>query len=334
MSEEAWGRHVRATAAALVWLGLAAAPVSAGRALEPSGRPPQDPGCGVAGSGPSMRGWYRLEERTDPRGALVGWRLEVGTGDGPVVAGFELPVESSAAGPFGSQVLVTSDDGAGSTISSVDAATGCVRVLHRDDRVVRRATLDAPRKQLYFFAVERGSRRDLGVWRHSLGDRGTRGVLPPLKFGPAEAPFGPTFTTELHWSSDGTRLAVDSCGALHCRTRLLDVPTGGVRVFGRPGAGPLIGVSRGALVSYAACPGLPCPVLATRLADGVRAVLVPAAGAAELSDGETERLVFEIVTHRGRQLRSVALPGSPSVRGRDGSSSGSTVDRAMGRAVR
>ena len=100
-------------------------------------------------------------------------------------------------------------------------------------------------------------------------------VLPPI--GPDDR-FGRTWSTEFLWSADDESLAVQSCGERACRTRLVD-PGGrpGPEVVD-PALGTAIGLARGRLVSYLACPGLPCPIVVTDLAGGGHRTLEQDAG--------------------------------------------------------
>jgi hypothetical protein len=79
---------------------------------------------------------------------------------------------------------------------------------------------------------------------------------------------GPIFGTELHWSVDGLALAVQSCGIAECLTRVLDVE-GGIRTYDAPGQGQFIELNEAQLITYAACGGMPCAVIATDLATGI-----------------------------------------------------------------
>ena len=249
--------------------------------------------------------WHRLTALIDQRGWLSGWRLEVGARGTSFTSW--LPVESSAAGPFSGVVLATSDDGISSKVVAHDALTGCRRQLFTSSDVVRRVTLDPSRRQLYLHLVERGTRRDLGVWRHALTGGAIDRVVPPPPLGvEALRAYGPTFSTEFAWADDGRRLAVHSCGAAHCRSRVLDLTTGSVVTLERHGIGDVIGYAAGRLVTYAACRGLPCPVLATTVATGRVTLLVDAAGSARIvSRGARPRLVYE--TWRGARRALVGL---------------------------
>jgi hypothetical protein len=140
--------------------------------------------------------------------------------------------------------------------------------------------------------VDRGDRADLGVWRRPRdGSARPERVLPPIE--PDER-FGPTYLTELSWSVDGSRLVVQSCGQLACRSRVLDVATGDVVTVDDPDLGDAIGVAGDDLVTYLACRGLPCPIVAIELDGGARTVVTEAAGFAALVESdEGTRVVHE-----------------------------------------
>jgi hypothetical protein len=189
-------------------------------------------------------------------------------------------------------VLTGSDDGRRSILQLVDLAAGCAQTLATERDVIRRATLDASGTIVYEFRVDRRTRADLGVWRRPLdGTGGARLILDPIA---ADARFGRTFTTELSWSLERDRLAVQSCGAFACRTRLLDPVSGAVTLVDAPDLGEIVGLTGDRLVVYEACRGLPCPILAVTISSKARATLADAAGLAVLADdGAGPRLVHE-----------------------------------------
>jgi hypothetical protein len=72
-----------------------------------------------------------------------------------------------------------------------------------------------------------------------------------------------------------------------------------------------VGLAGDALVSYAACPGVPCPIVATDLASRTRTILTQvAASAVTVTAPDGPRLVHEVVAANGISLRSVRLDGS------------------------
>ncbi len=276
--------------------------------------PPAEPRS--AACGPSSEpAWYELEERADARGSLVGYDLRTGLAQRVARLDAVLPAEGFAAGPFAGSVLYGSDGGGRSTVTLASPADGCKSVVATSGDIIRRATLDPRNTDLYTFRVDRRGRRDLGVWRQALsGSTPPTRVLPPLKSSPeAWLRFGRTFSTEFTWSTDGATLAVQSCGAFECRTRLLDTATGRISEFDQPGQGELLGVTPDALVSYAACPGTPCPIVAIdRLAGTVRMLAQGAVSATLVNDGGDSTVVLETPAVAGEPstIRAVALDGT------------------------
>jgi hypothetical protein len=257
--------------------------------------------------------WFRLDPSLDRTGALDGQRLAVGL-DGVRSSWFlDLPPESFAAGPFGGIVLVGSDDGASSRLEALDVTGECAWTAAEGvDDVVRRATIDAQGETVYEMRVDRSSRADLGVWARPIdGTAPAVQVLDPIE---PDDRFGLTYTTELSWDLSGQRLAVQSCGEAACRTRVFDPRSGSLRVIAEPDLGGIVGLDGDDLVTYAACPGLPCPVLAVDLETGSRRVLAEAAAVAVLaSTPEGSRLVHEFLAEAGVAMRATSLDGSTSV---------------------
>jgi hypothetical protein len=253
--------------------------------------------------------WFRLDPLLDRQGALQGQRLVLGLTAGRTSHRMDLPPESFAAGPFGSIVLVGTDDGAASRLEAVDVAAQCSWPLAVEAAVIRRATIDPAGTTVYEVRVDRTTRADLGVWARPLdGSRSPTRVLDPIE--PDER-FGRTFATEFAWNVAGSTLAVSSCGELACRARVLDPATGTLRTIAEPDLGMPVGLAGEALVSYAACPGVPCPIVATDLATGARMTLTEAGSSAvTVAAPDGPRLVHEVVTGNGLQLRSVRLDGS------------------------
>ena len=249
--------------------------------------------------------------RMDPRlveGRLVGQRLTLG---GPGVArprSLDLPPESFATVPVRGQVLVGMDDGASSTLRMIDVGRGCAIAVGTSTDVIRRAAVAPDRRSIVEFRVGRGSRTDLGVFERPLSGRAPiRRLLGPIE---ADARFGPTWTTEFAWSSDGGRLAVQSCGAIACRTRILDRSDASVRLIADPHLGDMVGLAGTRLVLHGACGGLPCALVAIDVVDGSRVTLHREAGLATLTVGPGGRpTVVHEVGADGRTLRSVGVDG-------------------------
>jgi hypothetical protein len=256
--------------------------------------------------------WFRLDPVIDRDGALGGQRLAIGLDGVPGVRSLDLPPESFAAGPFGRVVLVGADDGVSSTLRVFDVAAGCAWPIATERNVIRRATVDRRGTSIYETRVDRATRADLGVWRRPM-DTG----LPAeqvLAAPTSDGRFGRTWSTELIWDLAGDRLAVQSCGDVACRTRILDPAGGPSRMLDAPDLGALLGVDGDRLVTYGACRGLPCPVVSTDLGTGERTVLAAAAGPAVVVDtADGARLVDQIPTSNGQGLRSIPIAGGDAV---------------------
>jgi hypothetical protein len=253
--------------------------------------------------------WFRLDPRLDRQGALQGQRLAFGINRDRTSRRMDLPAESFAAGPFGAIVLVGTDDGAASRLEAVNVEAQCSWPLATEAAVIRRATIDPAGATLYESRVDRATRADLGIWARPLdGSRPPIRVLDPIE--PDER-FGRTFATEFAWDLVGTSVAVSSCGELACRTRVLDPGSGVIRTVAEPDLGMPVGLAGDALVSYAACPGVPCPIVATDLASGTRTKLTEAGSSAvTVMTPDGPRLVHEVIADDGVELRSVSLDGS------------------------
>jgi hypothetical protein len=121
---------------------------------------------------------------------------------------------------------------------------------------------------------------------------------------PIDDRYGPTFSTELSWSNEGDRLAVQSCGMSSCRTRLLDPASHAIESVPGEDQGLLLGVTQGKFIGYGACRGLPCAVRATDLASGIDVTLIEAVGVAGLvATEEGPAVAYE--TGNGSQLAAV-----------------------------
>ena len=101
-------------------------------------------------------------------------------------------------------------------------------------------------------------------------------------------------------------------------SRRRDRRAGTRRTVAEPDLGTLVGLGGDALVTYAACPGFPCPIVAVNLATGTRTILTErGAVAIVITTPDGPRLVYESFDESGIALRSVALDGSsPSDLGR------------------
>lgn len=304
MVESRWFRRAGPAIAALGAVALIAATTlgAQDRAWAPTacgGAP------GIGGSAPGT--WYRIDPVIDA-GVRSGQRLALGHPGDRGNRRLALDAESFAAGPFGGTVLVGTDDGRRSSLSLVDVARGCAWALGDSGDVVRTATIAPDGATLFEFRVDRRSRADLGLWQRPLdGSRPASRTLAPIV---ADPRFGPTWLTDLAWNEDGGSLAIQSCGELACRIRILDIASGDVQLVADPGMGDLVGVSGGRLVAHHACIGLPCPLLSRNLADGTTIVLDDAAGQAVLTrDPQGRSMVVHEVGAAG-VLRIVGLDGT------------------------
>jgi hypothetical protein len=252
--------------------------------------------------------WYRLDPVLDSDGALRGQHLTFGLGSQQTARSLDFGAEAFAAGPFGGVILAGSDDGAISRLLAIDVAKGCAWAVGQERAVIRRATLDPAGTFIYESRVDRADRADLGIWRRRMegGAAAVRVLAPPAPDGR----FGRTFATEFTWDLAGDRLAVQSCGEVACRTRVIAPRGGAPMTLEAPDLGLLVGLDGNLVVTYQACRGLPCPIVATDLRTGLRRVLAVAAGLATVvptADGS--RLIDEVRTASGRGLRSVGLDG-------------------------
>ena len=313
----------------LRWLGpgviaLGAAGLIASTAAGAGQRPWTSRPCGDEGGGPvaaarsagpigladlRLEPWFQLDPRLDRAGELQGQRLTLGIGGSRSSRVIDLAPESFAAGPFSQIVLVGTDDGTTSRLEAIDVAAECSWDLAQESAVIRRGTIDPDGETVYEMWVDRRTRADLGIWARPLdGSSRAARVLEPIG---VDERFGRTYTTEFAWDIAGRTLAVQSCGEAACRTRVIDPLSGTRRTVVEPDLGSLVGLAGDVLVTYAACPGLPCPIVATDLATGARSVLADAGAAAVVTmtpDGP--RLVHEVLGEAGIGLRSIAFDGS------------------------
>jgi hypothetical protein len=268
----------------------------AGRATGPSGlsacaaRPVTGPAAV-----PAPGAFFRLRPSLDADGILAGQELVVGRGN--VIAGSaRLAAESAAGGPVGGVVTVVEDDGTGSRVELVAAASGCVSVVHTSTSVVRRAIIDPVDGSLLLHLVDRGSRADLGIWRLGPGGGAPARIVEPL---PPGLVTGPVWATDLQLDAAGRFLAVQSCVDRSCVTRLVDLATPGTTpalLRGRS-QGPLIGFAGARVVTWAACDGYPCGVLSWDPVSGAATDLIADAVAAGLTaDG---RVLVAVTARQG-----------------------------------
>jgi hypothetical protein len=256
-----------------------------------------------------LEAWFRLDPQLDREGALQGRRLALGTGGDRSSRIMDLPPESFAAGPFGRIVLVGADDGSTSRLEAVDVARECSWAVAQESAVIRRATFVPAGQTIYETRVDRSTRADLGVWARPLdGASPAVRVLEPIA---TDDRFGRTYTTEFGWDVAGRSLAIQSCGETACRTRIFDPLGKTPRTIAEPDLGAMIGLDGTVLVTYEACPGFPCAILAVDLETGARSTLAEAgAVAVVISTLDGPRLVHEFFAESGVALRAVALDGA------------------------
>jgi YD repeat-containing protein len=319
MVESRWLRWIGPGVAALAAVGIVAS-----TALGAGDRPWSPRACAaVTGTLDSALGppapsepddlrteaWFRLDPVLDADGALRAQRLVTGLAGWRGRLTAELPRESFAAGPFGRIVLVGSDDGARSRLDAYDVERGCAFPIATETDVVRRATIDADSGLLYETRVARSGRADLGVWTRRLaGAAAASRVLEPM---PADERFGRTFATEFMWDAAGDALAIQTCGEVGCRTRILGPAGGAAETIADPEIGRLIGFDRDRLVAYGACRGMPCPIISIDRAGGSPSVVDALGGsAAVVGTVDGARLVRVARDESGRRLRTTDLDGS------------------------
>jgi hypothetical protein len=238
-------------------------------------------GAAKAALGPSnarARG-ARAQSQLGNRGELTGRVLMIPGSAGPAMS-ITLPVESSVTPATGSLVLYTRHTQAGgSEVRALNVGDGCDVQLAAPAEIVRGAVLDPTATAVYVHSVTRADRADAGVTRHDLVTGVASLVVPPFR--PSED-FGPIFGTELRWSVAGDSLAAQSCGFVECLTRVLN-PAGQLATYGASGQGQFIGLTRGHLITFGSCPGLPCEVLSADLQSGDVTVLAVEGFAASLT---------------------------------------------------
>jgi hypothetical protein len=309
-----------------LWLGPPIAVMAIALALsrwqagaEAGGRVTPRPAGVCAGATPVAAGaeasngtWWKLSDRLDGAGTLVGRTLFAGSGKTTKLA-LELDAESMASGPVGGLVVVSSDDGRFSEIRIVAAAEGCSWLIHRGEAVVRSALLDRATGSILAHLLQRETRADLGTWRISGMDPD---AAPGLVLGPlqGQADLGPIWATELRLDATGRTLAVQSCSDLGCVTRVVALAGTGKAPVLMAGAdqGSIVGFAGRRLVTWALCAGLPCALQAWDPGTGGHDTLVVRAeGAGLTADGRY--LLAVVDTSTGRALR-VDLAGSVAKR--------------------
>lgn len=228
-------------------------------------------------------------------GELTGRRLTVRARRGVGVS-VTLPSDSFVATPSGDWLVYGSAGRKRSEIRAIDLETGCDVRLAQVAGVARSAALAASGAELYVHTLDTASRRDLGVARIDLETGVQATVVPPFEAG---GDFGAVYATSLGWSLDAVTLAIQSCGASACHTRLFDTGTGLLRNF-TADHGPIIGVTAAELIVYALGHERPTAIVAIDLASGAERVLAADAYEAEL-DGSAAAPRLRIDTAAGWQ---------------------------------
>ena len=268
--------------------------------------------------------FFRSEAHLDGDGTLVGRRLYVGE-HGQIAATAELAAESAMTGPVDGVVVVTADDGSRSTVQLVTVA-GCTSTVHSTASVVRRAIADPFDGSVLMHLVDRATRSDLGIWRLAAGASLPERILEPL---PASLHFGTVWATDLALDATGRRLAVQSCQDRACLTRILDLarPTAAPIVIRATGQGPMLGFAGERLVTWGACDGLPCSLLAWGVSATAATTLATDAVSAGLTgDGAllivvtadglgAHAGVVELASGRTRPFHGLAAGERPVARG-------------------
>ncbi len=264
------------------------------------------PGAGPAREPVADAAW-RLGPALDADGTLQGWDLTM-TAHGAATTGLRLPPEAAVRGPVDGWVVVAADDGQESTIALISPRAGCAATVHRDRQVVRQAILQPGTGKILFHSVGRSDRADLGVHiTHPGSGRAPAQILPPLAAtDPALAGVGRIWSTRLQLAHGAAQLAVQHCGEQACRTRLLDLGSGRSGWLPGNAHGLIAGLDSQTVVMFDACPGLPCPLVATALDGGGDRLLSAAAHSAQ-TVVVGERLVVVVVEeeHGGRKLMAI-----------------------------
>lgn len=313
MSRRSWVARFAAlliVAAALAGLGSEAW-ARAGTAVPP---PPISACRGPAEHSLEPGAWWRREAVLDDAGGLVGWTLIVGR-PGTSSRVLQLPAEASVSGPLGGLVVVSDSDARGSRIRLISTRDGCAQAVYETDAVVRRAVLRPTGDEVYAHLLRRSDRSDLGVWRVALREgRPAVPIAGPAADVRAIAALGPIWSTELGFDPVGARLAVQSCTPDGCATRVVDLASGDVTLAAGPGQGDLVALLGEQIVTWAACDGLPCPIVQVDLATGARTVLEPAAVAAAPLAGRSGWIAVAALDGRTVRTRLADPAGSAEAR--------------------
>ena len=165
---------------------------------------------------------------------------------------------------------------------------------------MRSAVIDAALHSMFVHTVKAGDRTDLGVQRVDLGSGTTAVALPPLA---AASPYGVTFATSLRWSLDRDGLAVQSCGIAACRTRVLELAGGAIESFADTSQGQIVGLTAAKVVTFDACPDLPCGLAAIDRPTGGRAPFDVDAYAATLGEDAQGPFITVVTAAGTKEIR-------------------------------
>lgn len=257
--------------------------------------------------------WWDQQPNTNSEGALTGWTVTIGAPRArSMVVG--LPPGSFVSGPNRGRIVATAEDGTHSTIRVIETSARCSRSVPIEGSIVRRAVLTPDGNAALVHLLERGTRADLGIWRVPLdGSRPGRLLVPPTKAALRSAGIKRVWSTDLRLSADGARLAVQSCDPDHCLTRVLDLETGAIATIDGE-HGSVVGIVGRMLITRAACPGLPCDIIAWDLRTGRSKTIATATSGAALTgggrvvvirrmaDGTTASAIVELSSGRGQAL--------------------------------
>lgn len=219
------------------------------------------PACGpVAGRALAPGSSWSAIPTLDRTGTLTGWMVAIDQARAEQLR-FRLPAESAVSEPIDGRAVVTADDGTRSTIAVVSAAGRCANRIASFDAVVRSGILRSRDGAVWFHAVDRSSRRDLGVW--SVTAPGAEPTLLINALGardPSVRRVGRVFHTALRLTGGGDRLAVQSCGERSCRTRVVDLASRQEWRIDDPAQGPLVALDRTRASFGEPCHDAPCQV--------------------------------------------------------------------------
>lgn len=238
----------------------------------------------------------RVQAQLAGRGELTGRLITAQSAAGTPLS-IALPVESFVGPAVGDLIVYTRHStGTGSEVRALNLANGCDTRLAAPREIVRSALIDPTAESIYVHSVTRAGRADAGVTRYDLITGKQATVLPPLR---TPEGFGPIFATGLRWGLGTGALAVQSCGFSRCLTRVADIATGQIATLDGLRQGAFIGLTPRQLVTFAACPGLPCAVLSTDVATGAATVIAEEAYSAEVQLTGPEGTVVKIETSAG-----------------------------------